>query len=209
MMRWEDATVQLIDTPPITSTHMETYITSIVRAADAALLCLDGSSDDAPDETAEVISQLKARKTLLSDRTGFDDEDMSIVHVKTLLVVTRADDPDASSRLELFREIVPTPFETVHVEFDRADSREALRHKIYDFLKVIRVYTKPPGKPFDGSAPFTIPQGGTVEDLALQVHRGLAETLKFARVWGPSAHDGQTVGREHKLCDKDLVELHA
>jgi ribosome-interacting GTPase 1 len=48
-----------------------------------------------------------------------------------------------------------------------------------------------------------------VEDLAAKVHRDIAASLKFAKVWGTSAHDGQTVGREHVLADRDLVELHA
>ena len=32
--------------------------------------------------------------------------------------------------------------------------------------------------------------------------------LKSARVWGSGAFDGQTVGRDHVLRDKDVVELH-
>jgi len=208
MMPWQDVTVQLIDTPPITSTHMEPYLTGIVRSADGAILCLDGSSDDGPEEAAEVVSQLRSRKTLLSNRTGFDEDDFSIVHINTLLVVTHADVADCSERLGFLREMVPTPFETQLVEFDRPDSKEDLRQRIYDFLKVIRVYTKAPGKKADYSSPFTIAQGGTVEDLAYRVHRGLAESLKFARIWGENVHDGQTVGREHHLSDKDLVELH-
>lgn len=208
MMPWEDVTVQLIDTPPITATHMEPYLVNIVRSADAAILCLDGSSDDGPEETAEVVSQLAERKTLLSDRTGFDEDDFSIVHVKTLLVVTHGEDPECDDRLDFFREMVTASLETIKVDLEQPESREALRNKIYDFLEVIRVYTKAPGKPADYSSPFTISRTGTVEDLAYQVHRGLAESLKYARVWGESVHDGQTVGREHHLCDKDLVELH-
>ena len=76
-------------------------------------------------------------------------------------------------------------------------------------LGVIRVYTKAPGKPAEYKDPFTIPVGGTVEDLAAKVHRDLAESLKFAKVWGESAHDGQSVGRDHQLADGDLVELHS
>jgi hypothetical protein len=34
------------------------------------------------------------------------------------------------------------------------------------------------------------------------------EGLKSARIWGSGLHDGQTVGREHVLHDKDVVELH-
>ena len=209
MMPWEDAKVQLIDTPPITPSHVEPYMTNIVRGADAALLVMNGSADDAPDETAAVISQLESRKTLFSDRTGFDEEDFSVVHVKTLLVVTRGQDPDVETRLELFEEQSPRPLPILRVELDRADDREELRNTIYRLLDVIRVYTKAPGKPRDDGDPFTIPRGGTVEDLATKVHRELAESFKFARVWGDSARDGQTVGREHVLCDGDLVELHA
>ena len=209
MMPWEDVKVQLIDTPPVTSSHMEPYMTNIVRGADAVLLVMDGSADDAPDETAAVIEQFESRKTLLSNRTGFDEDDFSIVHVQTLFVITRGQDPDCDTRLELFREQMPRPFPTLRVDLDQPADREELRNAIYRLLDVIRVYTKAPGKPPDDGDPFTIPRGGTVEDLATKVHRELAETFKFARVWGESAHDGQTVGREHVLADRDLVELHA
>jgi ribosome-interacting GTPase 1 len=41
------------------------------------------------------------------------------------------------------------------------------------------------------------------------VHRDLAHSLKYARVWGESGFDGQHVGRDHRLADGDVVELHA
>src|SRR5580700_7451697 len=69
-------------------------------------------------------------------------------------------------------------------------------------------YTKRPGRPAELDSPYTIPLGGTVDDLALRVHREMAEHLKFAKVWGTSARDGQSVGRDHALADKDVVELH-
>lgn len=208
MMPWEDAAVQLVDTPPITDSNLEPYILSFVRSADLVVLCMDGSSDDAPDETFAVLEQLSSRKTLLDSESGFADDDFSIVKVNTLLAVTRADDPERDGRMEYFRELGPTPWETRFVEFDREDSREELRNLIYGMLGVIRVYTKAPGKPAEYKDPFTIPADGTVEDLAMKVHRDLAEKLKFAKVWGESAHDGQSVGRDHVLCDRDLVELH-
>lgn len=208
MMPWEDVTAQLIDTPPITDSIMEVYIPNLVRSADAAILCFDGSSDDAPDHTAAVIQQLEARKTFLAGESGFVNEDFSLIRVKTLLVVTRGDDPAANDRLAFFREMCPQPFETVFVEFDRPDSIALLRDRVFKLLGMIRVYTKAPGKPADYSSPFTIPARGTVEDLAAKVHQDLAEKLKFAKVWGSGLHDGQSVGREHVLADKDLVELH-
>lgn len=208
MMPWEDVLVQLIDTPPVAAGHIESYITGYVRSADLVLLCLNGSSDDAPAETADVVEQLAARKTLLAAESGFDEDDYSSLRVQSLLVVTHAADPDADLRLELFRERCRLELPVLKLELGQADSVEALRTRIYDSLDVIRVYTKKPGRPADEQAPYTLPRGGAVEDLAALVHRDLAESLKYARIWGPSAHDGTTVGREHVLADRDVVELH-
>lgn len=208
MMPWQDVQVQLIDTPPISESHIEPYVVSMVRSADLVLLVMDGSSDDAPGQTADAVAQLKSRKTLLAAQSGFADDDFTVVRVRTLLVVTRAHDPDSRVRLELFRELVPNEFETLLVELDSAESKEELRNRIYERLDMIRVYTKKPGKPAAYEDPFTISKDGTVGDLAMQVHREMAEKLKYGRIWGTSAHDGQSVGRDHPLCDKDLVELH-
>lgn len=209
MMTWEDVHVQLIDTPPITEHHIEPYLTGFVRSADAVLLCFDGSSDDAPEQTAAVIEQLRSRKTQLDVMSGLDEEDLSIVHVRTLLVVTHADDPDAATRVEFLRELAPCPFQLLNIELDRPESVAALRSAVYDSLDVIRAYTKKPGKPADYVDPYTIPRGGTVEDLATKVHRDLAASLKYAKIWAPDGTGGQTVGRDYVLSDRDLVELHA
>lgn len=209
MMPWEDVVVQLIDTPPITDSMYEVYLTNIIRCADAVLLCFDGSSDDAPEQTQQVIEQIESRKTLLGKHTGFAEDDFSKVSVRTLMVVTHADDPGCADRLAFLREMFPREFETIEVEFDRPESVAALRTKIYELLGVIRIYTKQPGKPADRTAPFTVPVGATVEDLAGRIHKDLVETLTHARIWGSGVHDGQSVGREHVLADCDLVELHA
>src|SRR5207248_8375579 len=41
MMDWEDVRVQLIDTPPITPDYMESYLSSMVQTASAAVLLVD------------------------------------------------------------------------------------------------------------------------------------------------------------------------
>jgi hypothetical protein len=76
-------------------------------------------------------------------------------------------------------------------------------------LGVVRVYTKAPGHPPDKHRPFTLHPGETVEHVARLVHKDVAQTLRYARVWGKSGFDGQQVGREHPLADGDVVELHA
>jgi ribosome-interacting GTPase 1 len=47
-----------------------------------------------------------------------------------------------------------------------------------------------------------------VEDVARLVHKDLARSLKYARLWGRGGVEGQHVGREHPVTDGDVVELH-
>jgi ribosome-interacting GTPase 1 len=56
--------------------------------------------------------------------------------------------------------------------------------------------------------PFTLKRGDTVGDLAVRIHKEIAADLKYARVWGPSAHDGQSVREGHVLEEGDVVEIH-
>ncbi len=73
----------------------------------------------------------------------------------------------------------------------------------------MRIYTKTPGHPPDKGRPFTLRRGQTVDDLARLIHQDLVGKLKYARIWGLSGFDGQHVGHEHVLADRDVVELHS
>jgi len=86
---------------------------------------------------------------------------------------------------------------------------DTLRRTTFETLNIMRVYTKEPGKPADRDKPFTLPRGATVADLAVRIHKDVAATMKFARVWGPSAFDGQSVHHDHVLAEGDVVEIHA
>ena len=207
MMEWEDVRVQLVDTPPITADFMEGYLSSMVRAADAALLLVDLGDDDGPFATEAVIEQLARVKTIL-DREGKEGEDLSIVHRKTLLVANKIDLPGAADRLEVVREFFGARFPIHVVSLEVGTGLEELRTAIYQFLDMIRVYTKRPGKPADMESPFSLHRGGTVLDLAGLIHRDLVDKVKTARVWGTGVFDGQSVPRDHVLHDKDVVELH-
>ena len=50
--------------------------------------------------------------------------------------------------------------------------------------------------------------GDTVLDVATLVHRDIAESLKFAKLWGSGHFEGQQVGRDHCVSDGDILELH-
>ena len=85
---------------------------------------------------------------------------------------------------------------------------ETFKVALWRRLQLVRVYSKPPGKPADRTAPFVLPEGSTVHDLAGHIHREIGEGMQFARVWGGKL-DGQRVARDFELRDQDVVEVHA
>jgi ribosome-interacting GTPase 1 len=208
MMEWEDARVQLIDTPPITPDFMEGYLSSMVRSADGALLVLDLADDDGPFAAEAVVQRLAQVKTELTGSPPADPEDPTIEYVETLLIANKADAEGAPDRLEIVREMFGGQFPVQVVDAESGHGLEELRTAIYRLLDVIRVYSKKPGKPADMDSPFTCPRGSTLAQMAELVHRDFADKLKSARVWREGVYEGQTIGRDEVLEDRDIVELH-
>jgi ribosome-interacting GTPase 1 len=208
MMDWEDVRVQLVDLPPITIDVMEGWVSSMVRSADAALLVVDLADEDGPFAAEATLEKLATNKTILTGMPPEVIEDFSIEHVRTMLVANKSDADGAADRLEMFREMFTERFPIHVVSGEHGSGMDELRALIFQFLNVTRVYSKLPGKPPDKTAPFTCPVGSTVAEFAGLVHRDFVEKLKSARIWGSGVFDGQAVGREHVVHDKDVVELH-
>lgn len=208
MMEWEDARVQLIDTPPITADFLEPYLSSMVRAADGCVLVVDLADDDGPFLAEAVLDRLAQVKTVLVDQPPADPDDPTVEHVKTLIAANKLDADGAAERLEILREMYADRFPIVALDAESGRHLEELRTAIYRSLNVIRVYSKRPGKPADMESPFTCPVGSTVAQMAELVHRDFADKLKSARIWGTGVYDGQSVTRDHVLHDRDIVELH-
>jgi small GTP-binding protein len=208
MMDYEDVRVQLIDTPPVTADYLEGYLSSMVRAADGALLMVDLGDDDGAFAAEAVVQRLEAVKTVLIGVPPKVAEDPAVEHIKTMLVANKIDLPGAKERQEIVRELFGSRFPIHVISAEAGMGLEDLRKAIYQFLNLIRVYTKHPGKPPDLESPFTCPTGSTLVEMAALVHRDFATGLKTARIWGTGVYDGQTVKRDHVLHDKDIVELH-
>jgi hypothetical protein len=208
MMDWEDVRVQLVDTPPITADYLESYLSGMVRAADAALLLVDLGDDDGPFAAEAVLERLAQTKTVLAGQPPAEPADPAVGSTRTLVVANKIDLPGAADRLEVVRDLFGARFPVHVISAEHGTGLEDLRTALYRFLNVIRVYTKQPGKPPDLTSPFTCPAGSTLVEMAALVHRDFAQGLKSARIWGTGVYDGQTVKRDHVLHDKDIVELH-
>uniref|UniRef100_A0A3B5L889 Developmentally regulated GTP binding protein 1 n=1 Tax=Xiphophorus couchianus TaxID=32473 RepID=A0A3B5L889_9TELE len=84
-----------------------------------------------------------------------------------------------------------------------------LLEKMWDYLKLVRIYTKPKGQLPDYTSPVVLPDGRTsVEDFCLKIHKNLIKEFKYALVWGSSVkHNPQKVGKDHVMEDEDVIQL--
>jgi ribosome-interacting GTPase 1 len=64
---------------------------------------------------------------------------------------------------------------------------DGLMTKIWEYLNIIRIYTKPKGLPPDYDEPVVIPRGKcTIEEFCNRIHKQIMRDFKYALVWGQS-----------------------
>ena len=221
MLRWEDVHFQLVDLPAVSSAHPLPWLGSTLQSADACLLVLDLSDPDCLEQVAAVQADLNQRKVSLVTSwpcdaaapggDAVDEGDLFALRLPTLLVANKADLlANAATDLAALGELEEPHFPTLLVSAETGQGLGDLGPWLWQALGLVRIYTKTPGKPALHDRPFTLRRGEqTVGGVAKLVHREMAKSLKYARVWGRSVvAEGQHVGRDHMLADRDVVELH-
>jgi len=107
----------------------------------------------------------------------------------------------AEKKQDLNKTIIPV----VAVSPDVVDMKE-LKEQIWLKSGKIRVQTKT--KAGIAPKPVVLRKGTTIKELAGAIHQDFVKNFKYAKVWGPSAKfPGQSVGFEHKLADRAVVEI--
>lgn len=86
---------------------------------------------------------------------------------------------------------------------------DVLKDKIWNYLNLTRIYTKPRGRLPNYSHPIILTKKHKkVQDFCTQVHKKLLDKLKYAWIWGSSVkHQPQKVGKEHQLADEDIIQI--
>eukprot|EP00771_Trimastix_marina_P004026 gnl/Trimastix_PCT/755.p1 GENE.gnl/Trimastix_PCT/755~~gnl/Trimastix_PCT/755.p1 ORF type:complete len:369 (+),score=120.50 gnl/Trimastix_PCT/755:344-1450(+) len=86
---------------------------------------------------------------------------------------------------------------------------DELLEKIWQYLNLIRLYTKPRGQIPDYNAPVIMSaEQPSIERFCNRIHRAILAQFKYALVWGSSVkHNPQRVGRDHILNDEDVVQI--
>ena len=213
MLTVEDAAIQLVDLPPISSQHPIPWIGNTLQSADGALFVIDLGQPGCVEQIVQVRELLAERRVTLTgtwDRVVGDQDDPFAIRIPTLLLANKADViPDIEGDLDVCRELGDLHFPTMAVSATTGEGTEAIGPWLFRNLGIVRVYTKVPGKEPEMDRPYTVRHGATVAEVSLLVHRDLAASFHHARIWGRGSYDGQQVGKEHLVEDGDILEIHA
>lgn len=196
MMRYEDIWIQLVDTVALGDENTSMWFGNMVKRADMVISVL--ALSDVMDVEFELI--LEELKRYLRDQ--------ETIKASTLVVVNKVDLLQFSSHLSSFQERYGGEFEILPVSAKNEMNIENLRTAIFRRLRIVRVYSKVPGKRPDLDTPFVLRRGSTVIDFAERIHNEFPKRLKFAKLWRQGALNGMMVSKEFVLEDKDIVELH-
>jgi uncharacterized protein len=83
--------------------------------------------------------------------------------------------------------------------------------KMWEYLGLVRVYTKKKGMPPDFEEPIVLRKhkgGFSIFAAINQIHRELVMNFKEASVWGKSVkYSPQKCGLQHILCDEDVLQI--
>jgi ribosome-interacting GTPase 1 len=86
---------------------------------------------------------------------------------------------------------------------------EELLESIWEYTRMLRIYTKPKGQMPDYGAPVVLhDHSPTIENFCNRLHKQLMAQFKYAWVWGSSVrHQPMKCGKEHVLCDEDVIQV--
>lgn len=193
MMLFQNVQIQLLDLPPLSEEFLEPWLPQVLRTASMSVLVVDPNDPDVLGETEFVLQCL----------------DQWRVPPPKLLLGNKLDLAGERENFDALRELYGARIPCLGVSAATREGLDAFARAVFEALEIVRVYTKPPGKKPDLSAPYILRKGETVMDAAAHVHRDFAEHYKFARLFrADGSVDGLMVERSHVVEDEDILEFH-
>jgi ribosome-interacting GTPase 1 len=207
--------LEFVDLPPVpegalAEVHYAAGLKEAVLNADLLCLVVSLDGDLAADVRAltERLSEVGVRPAFArADASDRGDPDGGGPQARGAVVVgSRADAADPGA-LRTLSELVPGASVFGH-PIDES-GRDGLLAALCGFLDKIVVVARDPDSR-EQPLRYAVPAGATVLDLAVHIHKELAESARKAKVWGASAKfPGQEVGLDHALSAGDIVEIYS
>jgi ribosome-interacting GTPase 1 len=161
------------------------------------------------DAVKAILSEYKVHNADVSfkcDATADDLIDViegNRIYIPAIYVLNKIDQISIEELDIIYRIPHSIPI-SAHHEWNFDD----LLEKMWTYLNLARIYTKPKGQLPDYTAPVVLKNGCTVEDFCMNIHKSLIKDFKCAMVWGSSVKfNPQKVGKEHALADEDVVQI--
>jgi len=127
-------------------------------------------------------------------------------YIKCLYVYNKIDQITIEEVDELARQPHSTVI-SVHMNLNQAE----LLSMMWEFMGLVRVYTKKKGRSPDFSDPIVLSserKGITVEAAVMDISKDMLKIFSFAYVWGRSTkHNPQNCGIQHQLMDEDVLQV--
>ena len=200
MIEFENVQIQLVDTPPLYENFHPPWLLALGRSSDVILGMINGSKPNPEKELDSLLNRLETGLIFLESRDFYNGEEL--MEKEGFIIVTGSVEP----KLKLLSKKYGDRLDFYGFELD--SEVDVFKKEIYDFLNLIRIYTKPPGKEADFTEPVVLNKGSTVEDAAYHIHKDFANKMKYTKLWRGSNNPRQ-VGPEEILMEGDVVEFHS
>jgi ribosome-interacting GTPase 1 len=207
MMKFENLQIQLVDTPPIQLDHVEPGLANLIRNANALLLMVD-LTDDPVFQMEVLLEEMNHLKIKIVGKGTPPSLEEGWASIKALLLGNKCDVKKAMEGYRVFEARFRDHFPIFPISAKEGMNFEEFKKEVYQYLDIIRIYTKVPGEEPDLTEPVILKKGSTIEDVALSVHKDFAAKLRYAKIWGSGKFDGQMVKRDYQVNEGDVIELH-
>lgn len=206
MAEFENVQIQLIDTPPLDRDFIEPELIELIKSSDLILIMIDIQAN--PIEQFQYAIEFLNGHKIFPEHQKQQTIDSRLISSPIIVAVNKDDDATLDEDFEVLDELLKNEWVLVPISVKTGRNLNRLMQTIFKQLRIIRVYSKPPGKEVEKTHPFVLKEGSAIKDFAMKVHHDFYEKLRTARVWGKGVFDGQPVGKDHVLYDGDIVELH-
>jgi len=180
MVDYENIKIQIVDTPPISKDFRPGWMKNLARGADLILVLIDLTEN--PKESLKEILEIL-------NEWGIEKDKILILGNKTDLKKNGED-------LKIFE-----------VSAKEKIGIEELKKKIFEALKIVRVFTKGEKEKVNFNAPFILKEGTRLIDFVKEINKEWVERFKGAKLYSKDLKRFQMVGRDYILKDGDIVEI--
>ncbi|VVB80138.1 GTPase HflX [uncultured archaeon] len=181
MMSYLDSQIQIIENPSIDS---ESYDKGLTNGADTVLITV---------EKVEDIEKIFSKIVMAEG--------------ERIVILTKTDLLTEEEKRKVSSKLQSKKYNFILVSSYTGEGIRDLKKKLFETFKIIRIYTKEPGKE-KSQKPIIMKPGSTVKDVAEKIAKGFSSKVVETKIWGPSSKfGGQKVGLKHKLLNLDIVEF--